>query len=309
MIYLAPLQGFTDFVYRKAYSQVFSGVDKFFTPYLTLKNKELARKYLKEVLPENNQNINVVPQVLVENEEELSVLTSLLKEYAYSEININMGCPYPMVTKRGKGAGLLLHPEKIDRLIKYFLDSYDLKLSIKLRLGLENPDEIEPVVSVLNKYELEEVIVHPRVAKQLYKGAVNLDAMDFVHENLNQKLVYNGDICSCADHNILTNRYNKIQDWMIGRGILMNPFFPNEISGEQFSVDQKHDVLKEFHKLILSDYYLKMDNDGNVLNKMQEFWIYFSYCFPEQRKVFKAIKKSRNLQQYKANVEKIFSQL
>lgn len=309
MIYLAPLQGFTDFVYRNAYAKLFKGVDKFFTPYISLKNKQLAKKYLKEVFPENNKNLDVVPQVLVESKDELRILSDLLRDYGYSEINLNLGCPYPMVTRRGKGAGLLPYPDKIYKLISCFLDSYDLKLSVKLRLGLEKPDEIERVISVLNRFDLEEVIVHPRVAKQLYKGKVNLEVMDFVYENLHQKLVYNGDICSVADVYRLQKRYTNICDWMIGRGVLMNPFLPEEINGRQFSADQKHNMLKEFHKLIFTDYQLRMDNEGNVLKKMQEFWIYFSYCFPEQRKAFKAMKKSRNIQQYKANTERIFSQL
>lgn len=309
MIYLAPLQGFTDFVYRNAYFHLFTGVDKFFTPYLTLKNNQLAKKYIKEVLPGNNENINVVPQVLVENDAELKILVDLLGTYGYSEINLNLGCPYPMVTKRGKGAGLLPNPDKIEKIIECFYEICDLKFSVKLRLGMESPEEIKPVIGMLNRYKFEEVIVHPRIARQLYKGEVNLDTMDFIHEKLQQKLVYNGDIFSEADFYRLQKRYKNIHNWMIGRGILMNPFLPAELSGEQFTEVWKQKKLKEFHERVLAEYLLTMDNEGNVLNRMQQFWIYFSYSFSEQRKVFKAIKKSRNLNQYRTHTERIFAQL
>ncbi len=309
MIYLAPIQGFTDFVYRKAYSQLFSEVDKYFIPYISVKNNQILKKYENEILLQNNPQKYVIPQVLAKDENELAFLSALLEDAGYKEINLNLGCPFPMVTNRGKGAGILPHPEKLKKMLANFFENSDLKLSIKLRAGLISPNEIENIIPVLNDFPLTEIIFHPRIAKQLYKGEINDSAFEFAIKNLNHKLVYNGDIFSLDDFNECRQKFPKIKDWMLGRGILMNPFLPEEIKNISISADDKIEKLIEFHQMIFEGYSETMDNQGNVLNKMKQFWSYFSYSFPNQKKVFKAIKKVRKLNDYNAVIQKAFFSL
>jgi len=309
MIYLAPLQGFTDFVYRKTYSQVIGDVDAYFTPYISMKNDKVFKKYEKEVLPMHNMQERVVPQVLVKNSEEILSMAELLKTYGYSEINLNLGCPYPMVTNRCKGSGLLPFPEKVSSILNDFFEKTNLELSVKLRAGLELADEIEQIIPVLNKFPLKEVILHPRIAKQLYSGEIIDKAYQYAIENLKHKLVFNGDIISLSDYERRKQQFPSTKTWMLGRGILMNPFLASEIKGKKISEDKKRDKLLEFHKLMLESYLDIMDNEGNALNKMQQFWFYFSFNFPNQRKVFKAVKKSKSILKYKIETQKIFAQL
>lgn len=309
MIYLAPIQGFTDFVYRKAYSQLFPEIDKYFIPYISVKNSRILKKYEKEILLQNNLQRRVIPQVLAKNESELLFLSALLKDAGYNELNLNLGCPFPMVTNRGKGAGLLPHPEKLKAMLAGFFEKSNLKLSIKLRAGLNSPEEIETIIPVLNGFPLTEIIFHPRIAKQLYKGEINGSAFQFAIKNLNHKLVYNGDIFSLDDFNECKQKFPEINDWMLGRGVLMNPFLPSEIIQISTLADEKIEKLKHFHRLILEGYSETMDNSGNVLNKMKQFWSYFSYSFPNQKKVFKMIKKSKNLADYNVVVQKSFFSL
>ena len=309
MIYLAPIQGFTDFVYRKAYSKLFTDIDKYFIPYISVKNSQILKKYEKEILLQNNLQKSVVPQVLAKDETELLFLSALLKEVGYNEINLNLGCPYPMVTNREKGAGILPYPEKLKKMLAVFFEKSDLKLSIKLRAGLISPNDIENIISVLNDFSLTEIIFHPRIAKQLYKGEIYDSAFQFATKNLKHKLVYNGDIFSLHDYNIRNQQFPEIDTWMLGRGILMNPFLPAEISNNSISADEKIKKLKEFHQLIFDGYSETMDNWGNVLNKMKQFWSYFSFSFPNQKKVFKAVKKSKKLADYVAAVQKAFFSL
>lgn len=309
MIYLAPIQGFTDFVYRKAYSQLFPEVDKYFIPYISVKNNQILKKYENEILLQNNPQKYVIPQVLAKDENELAFLSALLEDAGYNEINLNLGCPFPMVTNRVKGAGLLPYPEKLKSMLVSFFERSNLKLSIKLRSGLNSPNEIENIIPVLNDFPLTEIIFHPRIAKQLYKGEVNDFAFGFAIKNLDHKLVYNGDIFSLDDFNKCRQKFPEIDDWMLGRGVLMNPFLPVEINNISVSPDEKIKKLKELHQLIFEGYTKTMDNAGNVLNKMKQFWSYFSYSFPNQKKVFKGVKKSKNLTDYNNVTQKAFWEL
>lgn len=308
MIYLAPIQGFTDFVYRKAFYQVFSGIDSFFIPYISLKNETVIRKYVQEIWRENNPQKTVIPQVLVKDSDELILLARVLKEYNYQAVNLNLGCPYPMVSKRGKGAGLLPFPEKIERLLTDFFDKSDLQLSVKFRAGLYDKSEIEKIYPVFNSFPLNELIFHPRIARQLYKGEILNDSFKIAHDQLKAQLVYNGDIFSVDDFKKKQELFPSVKNWMLGRGVLMNPFLPAEINGEFILRSEKAEKVRNFHQLVFEAYSEKLDNAGNVLLKMKQFWAYFSFVFSQQKKVFKLIKKIRKFENYVDTVNQIFVQ-
>ena len=292
VLYLAPLQGFTDFVYRKVYSEVFSLIDAFFIPYISVKNHEVIKKYRKEILPENNPQNRVVPQVLAADPEEMIFLAEYLADFGYTEINLNLGCPYPMVTNRGMGAGLLPHPEKIEKILAAVFEKSSLKLSVKMRAGLVSPFEIENVIPVLNQFPLTEVILHPRIARQLYDGEIIDSAFQFAGENLQHRLVYNGDVNTIESIENRMVKYPETSHFMLGRGVLMNPFLPAKIKGIVFSKAEKREKLVLFHKRMLEEYLSVMDNPGNALNKMKQFWNYFCHNFTEPKKSLKKIEKS-----------------
>jgi tRNA-dihydrouridine synthase len=308
-IYLAPLQGFTDFVYRKAYSEIFQGIDAFFIPYISVKNNQILKKYEKEIHPENNPQIRVIPQVLAGSADEMLFLSKILEDKGYKEINLNLGCPYPMVTNREKGAGLLPQPDKVQKLLSSFFEKSNLRLSVKLRAGLQSANEIEQIIPVLNQFPLTEVIFHPRIAKQLYDGEILNSAFQFAQQNLKHRLVYNGSIVSVDDFAACRQKFPEIDNFMLGRGILMNPFLPAEIKNMDISSKEKPEKLKEFHHLVFKYYSESMDNEGNVLNKMKQFWIYFSYNFNNQRKTFKAIKKASTMNRFKHEIHQIFANI
>ena len=297
-IYLAPLQGFTDFIYRKCYHLVFPGIDAFFIPYISVQNESILNKYKREILAENNPQDRVVPQVLVKNANEILLLAELVKDTGYEEINLNLGCPYPMVTNRRMGAGMLPHPEILEEILTVFFEKTDLKLSVKLRAGLTSPKEIKSVIPVLNRFPLTEVILHSRIAKQLYSGTINYEAFDVVKSELNHNLIYNGDITTVGDFREIRIKFPGISGIMMGRGVLMNPFLPAEIKGKCFTATEKKEKLIEFHQLMVDDYAGIMDNEGNVLNKMKQFWSYFISNFPGSQKYYKQLKKARSLKVY-----------
>ncbi len=309
MIYFAPLQGFTDFVYRASYNAVFEGIDKYFIPYVAVKNGAIVARQLNEILPGNNWEINVVPQILVKDAAETNLLVQQLAKYEYKEANLNLGCPYPMATNRPKGSGLLPHPEEVRKILAAWFHQQDMALSVKLRLGLCSVSEIEEIIPVLNDFPLTEVILHPRTARQLYSGNLCDDNFSAVQQKLRHNIVFNGDIFSVADARKRQQQFPGVTNWMLGRGILMNPFLPAEIKHKKMPITQKNEMLRRFHNRILEHYLRSMDNPGNAVNKMKQFWSYFSYNFPNQEKVFRQIKKSKDLIRLKASVAQIFNGL
>lgn len=303
MIYFAPLQGFTDYIYRKVYAEHFSGVDKFFIPYISVKNDNILKKHIREVLPENNMQSTVIPQVMAQNSEELLLMAKVLAGYGYEEINLNLGCPYPMVANRGRGAGLLPYPAKLQYMLNDYFEKSEMKLSVKMRAGLESPAEIEQLLPILNAFPLTEVILHPRIASQLYEGEVLESVFEKASDLCSHRLIYNGDIFSLEEFKAKNKKFSKTENWMIGRGILMNPFLPDEIRGMEITSEFKKEKLADFHQTLFERYTERMDNSGNTLNKMKQFWIYFSHLFPNQRKVLKRIKKANTVLKYISQVE------
>jgi tRNA-dihydrouridine synthase len=247
----------------------------------------------------------VIPQVLAASADEILFLANYLSALGYIEINLNLGCPYPMVTNRGMGSGLLTSPEKIEQILSAFFKNTNLKLSVKMRAGLVSATEIEKVMPVLNQFPLSEVILHPRVAKQLYEGDLIDQAFEFTAASLKHRLVYNGDLNTVDDYHRIHQKFGQTNCFMLGRGVLMNPFLPAQIKGFLFSEFEKKEKLAEFHRLMFEEYLKVMDNAGNALNKMKQFWIYFCHNFAEPKKCLKKIGKSNGLTAYQTAVNQI----
>ena len=307
-IYQAPLQGFTDFGFRKVLAESFGGIDKFFIPYISYgKGHEIKRSQLREVFPENNQSLPVVAQVLFSDGTELTELVSILKDYGYDEINLNLGCPYPMVTNKGRGAALLEKPEALfEALQQLYSKNYQVRFSVKMRAGMTNDRDAEAVFEVLNQFPLEEVIFHPRTADQMYDGHANPQLFANAVSLVKHPLVYNGDIVSVAGFQELQAILPAQNSWMIGRGLLANPPLGAQLKGDDFNPNELREKLRDFHDRIFDNYSSRLDGSGHVLMKMNQFWTYFCESFSNPHKAMKLVKKSASLHKYNAAVAEIF---
>ena len=308
-IYQAPLQGSTDFSFRSVYAQVFPGIDKFFVPYISYgKGREIKKSQLREVFPENNSALPVVPQVLFSDVAEILDLVAILIDYGYTEINLNLGCPYPMATNRGRGAAWLEKPEELNEVLQVlFSKNYPAKFSVKMRAGMTIDQDFKSVLSVLNQFPLDEIIFHPRTASQMYSGKANPELFREAVSLINHPLVYNGDINSVADFQELKTIFPEQSGWMIGRGLLMNPSLPSEIKGIEFEPKELRRKKKELHDNLFESYSARLDGSGHILMKMSQFWTYFCESFDNPHKVMKMIKKSGSLNKYNAAVAEIFN--
>ena len=305
-ISLAPLQGYTDWVFRNAFQKYIGGVDEFYTPFLVQqKDGNLKTSHIREI--ENVEKENLVPQFLCGTVEELQFFESCLSNLGYRKINWNMGCPYPMVTRRGKGAGLLPNPDTI----KCILESRksDLDFTVKIRLGLKAESEIDAVLPILKSYGVKEVIVHPRLGIQLNKGNADSCKFEALFKAYGNYLAYNGDILNCKDFENIKYQCSSINHIMIGRGILKNYWLPHKIKSLCLpGVEERKSILKMMHDDIFETYSGYLSGESQILHKMKPFWEYFSYHFENQRKVFKGIKKAVGYSKYEKAVDFAFAQ-
>lgn len=304
---LAPLQGITDFVFRNLFNKHFTGVDKYYTPFLRLLNdKTLKKAQIKDVLPENNSDINLIPQILCNNSNDFIYLSNLLSDFGYCEVNWNLGCPYPMVAKRKLGSGMLPYPELIRSVLEESLPNIQAKVSIKLRAGYENNNEINNVLEVLNDFPIGEVIVHPRIGIQIYKGEANIDIIEKCEGIYNGKLAYNGDIRNLQSYYRLKLKFSKIEHWMIGRALVSNPFLVEEIlNGGILESKEKLNRFKDFHYELFLYYKENLNGAGHIQNKIFHLWEYFSNSFSDGKKILKQIKKAKTIDK----LENIFNEV
>jgi tRNA-dihydrouridine synthase len=240
-----------------------------------------------------------VPQILSNNSEEFICLAKSLFDLGYEEINWNLGCPYPMVAKKMRGSGLLSNPETVDRLLSDILGGIPGRLSIKTRLGRYSAAEMESLIPIFNRYPLVRVIVHPRVGEQMYAGRVDLDAFDDCLSQIVHPVVYNGDINAPEQFLQRKARFGGVVGWMLGRGLIANPFLPEEIKGTSPSDTLRKTRFSHFHDELVDRYCRLFSGPGHVLDRMKGFWRYFADGFADGRRFLKRIRKVNSLERYR----------
>lgn len=299
-IFLAPIQGMTVACYRNAFARLLGGVDEYYSPFIaTADNKKVSNSLLKDLLPENNSSlVKVIPQLLSNNGEDFRIFASAITEIGYKEINWNIGCPFPMVTNKKKGAGILPHPDMIYRFLDTICGDKQYALTVKLRLGLNNSEEGLRVIEVLNQYPLEGVIIHARTGIQMYTGSVELDAFETLASACRHQVTYNGDIFTFDDFIRVRCRFPSINNFMLGRGALCDPFLPSLIKGSPISPADKTAILRQFHDEIYNHYQNILSGEKHLCDKMKEFWSYMSVHTDRDGKLIKKIKKCHTSASY-----------
>ena len=297
--YLAPLEGITTYVYRNAYHKYFRKMDKYFTPFIVPhKDKKFNTRELKELSPEHNHGLNVVPQLLTNNAENFLKTAKDIVQMGYDEINLNLGCPSRTVVTKKKGAGFLEYPEELDRFLDEIYGNANFKISVKTRIGKDSPDEFYQLLEIYNKYPIEELTIHPRIQTDYYQNTPNLDMFKVAYEESKNPICYNGDIRTTDDLTSLTQQFPDLKHVMIGRGIIHNP-------GLLTTFDKE--ILLSFHNMILEEYIKISSGERNVLFKMKELWFYMLNLFKDAEKIGKKIKKTERLKEYEAIINMLFN--
>ena len=308
-LYLAPLRGLTDAIFRNAFAKHFGGFDLAVAPFVTsVKGNKIKPTHIKDLAPEINKKIPVIPQILSKNPEEFIILAKSFYDIGYKNINWNLGCPYPMVAKKKRGAGLLPYPEIIQSFLDKVMPAIPNKLTIKTRLGMNKPDEIYKIIPIFNNYPIEELIIHARTGKQMYEGKTNLEFFGPCIDLSVHQIAYNGDINSLEIYENLKQRFPTITKWMIGRGAIENPFLPLIIKKQTDKLDNQIKLIKNFHDELFDKYREILYGPGHLLGKMKGLWFYLSNFFNDGKMWLKKIQKTKKINKYNKIIGDLLSE-
>lgn len=304
----SPLQGFTDFRFRNAQNKFFGGIDTFYAPYIRLNGKLIIKSsYERDLLPENNSSLECIPQIITNDADEFLFVAKYVLALGYKELNWNLGCPYPMVTKCGMGSGLISDSEKIRQILDKVHSESDIIVSMKMRLGYDTTTEILDVLPILDTFPIKNIAIHARIGKQLYKGGVHLEAFQKCVDNAKHKLYYNGDITTVAKYKEMQERFPTINHFMIGRGLISDPFLPSMIKNNTAEHPKnKLQVFEEFHNTLYEGYSQSLSGSTHILIKMHHLWEYFAATFSNPHKVEKNIRKAKSIKNYEQTVKEVF---
>ncbi len=296
----SPLQGFTDFRFRNAFHQFFDGIDVFYAPYIRFGGKmEIKQVYQKDLQPKNNRVRVLIPQVMTCSADQFIYAAKYVQSLGYDELNWNLGCPYPMVTNKGLGSGLIAQPKRIDHILDRVHSETGIIVSMKMRMGYEHAGEILEVFPVLEKYPIKNIGIHARIGKQLYKGGVDLEGFQRCIENTSQKLYFNGDITSVEVYREMADRFPSIDHWMLGRGLIADPYLPRMIKNNETQYpENRMEIFSKYHDTLFTAAEQKLTGEKAVIRKMLSYWEYFESTFPESKRLIKKITKAKNYEDY-----------
>lgn len=295
-LHFAPVQGHTDAAYRHFHSLVYGGDLTYYTPFVRLEKEELRNKDLKDLTSDLNSNHHLVPQIIFRDKQELNTLISEIKSLEYNEIDLNMGCPFPLQTGHKRGAATILNTTLAENVVEAIDNNSDIQFSVKMRLGMKEPTEWKTLLPFLNQVKLKHLTVHPRVAKQQYTGDVNLSQFQEILKESKNPVIYNGDLINPEDVKNIEKDYPEIKGVMIARGALGRPSVFNEINEGEYPKEGRIKKMLEFHRLLFQHYSSVLCGDSQIISKIQPFWEYAEEEIG--RKAWKALKKAVNMAKY-----------
>lgn len=306
-VYFAPMEGITGFLYRKAHHRHFGGADRYYMPFLSPSGDHVfTKRDLREIAPENNRDIDVVPQLLTRHSADFIWAAGELETRGYSEVNLNLGCPSGTVTAKGKGAGLLAFPEELDRFLEEIFSGTKLRVSVKTRLGMTRPDEFEELLSVYEKYPISELIIHARVRADFYKYPARMEAFDGLAGRTRSSLCYNGDLVTEEDCRRFERGHPGVEAVMLGRGLVADPALARKVHGGRGAAKKE---LQEFCDELYESYAAAFGSKHNAMLRMKELWSYQIGLFEEGETYGKRLRKASDSTCFEDVVRSLFQDL
>lgn len=304
--YFAPLEGISGYIYRNAYHKHFGMIDKYFIPFLKPNQfGHFSSREKNDILPEHNEGMYAVPQILTNQAEDFIRASKKLETYGYKEVNLNLGCPSKTVVTKGRGSGFLAFPDKLSFFLEEVFSKTALRISIKTRIGKDSPLEFARLLDIYNQYPLEELIIHPRLQSDFYRNTPNWEVFGEALARCSCPVCYNGDIASVRDYERFRLTFPDVKRVMLGRGILSNPGLVCAIRQNPRLNKQ---TLRSFHDQIYQEYQNVLSGDKTILFKMKELWFYMAPIFTNHEKYFKKIKKAEKLTAYEKAADALFSE-
>lgn len=305
--YIAPLEGLTDCTYRAIHHKYFAGADCYYSPFFaTTQNRSFSPREFRDLLPKANEGVPLVPQLLGHNAEDFLWTARQLRELGYEQINLNLGCPSGTVTAKGKGAGQLRDLAALDRFLDAIFSGFDGKISVKTRLGLEKPDTFEALLGLYNRYPICELTVHPRTAREMYRGPLHPEWVDHAMEHSRAPVCYNGNITTVQQTAQAEKRWGMASAMMMGRGLVADPALIRKLKGGTAATAEE---LKGFFAELFEGYCVRFGSAYNAMNRMKGIWYYTIHLFEDTQRYGKRIAKARYASDYEALMQTIFADL
>ncbi len=301
-LYFAPLEGITSYTYRNAHSDLFGYCDNYFAPFINPSDQEkVSKKGMRDILPENNI-IKPKVQVLTNKHESFFKFSENIKSLGYDEVNINLGCPVQMVTKKGRGSGFLRDLSAMDEFFHEIFKEDSMKISVKTRIGFYSSEEFPEILEIYKKYPFSELIIHPRIREQFYKGKPDMEVFSLAYNEYEGPLCYNGDIWDMADYFNIKEKFPRLNSVMMGRSAIKNPAIFREIKGGE---SLKTEELIKFTNRLCNDYLNLLNSETFTIYKLKEIWVYMLLNYPNEQKLTKEIKKAQSLKKFLGLLENL----
>ena len=302
----APLEGITGYIYRNAHHDFFPSMDTYYTPFITpKKGKSFTAREWNDVITEHNGGMRVIPQILTNQADGFCMVAEKLKELGYREVNLNLGCPSGTVTAKKKGSGFLAYPDELDRFLEGIFEQCSLDISIKTRIGADDPEEFEDLLRIFNRYPVRRLIVHPRVQKDFYKNKPRTDSFALALRESKNPLCYNGDLFCREDVHKIMERFPQNDCLMLGRGLLIDPGLVENIRQNREEATETARI-RAFYERLVHDYSEVLSGERDVLFKMKELWFWQGQFFEDAEKYLKKIRKAQWLSEYQAAANALF---
>ena len=304
--YAAPLEGMTNYMWRRVHADIFGGADRYFTPFVS---PNATFKFQTKELDElrHNEGLPVIPQILTNSAEHFLWAAREMADMGYTEINFNLGCPSGTVVAKRKGSGMLSYPDDLERMLQEIFVGLPagMKLSVKTRVGKENPEEWGRLLAIYRQFPLSELIVHPRVQKEFYRGHARRELMAETLADAPWPVCYNGDVFSPADAAAVEAAYPALDSLMTGRGLMADPALLRRMKGGAPAARQE---LKMYHDALWEAYRARLGGDLNAIYRMRELWNYLSGSFEDTDKFLKKVRKAKEGSEYLGAVAQLFAE-
>ena len=301
----APLEGVTNDIWRRCQGRLFAPADRYYTPFLSpTASRHFTHRELNEILPEHNEGLTVIPQLIGHDAEDFLWAAGELRAMGYREVNLNLGCPSGTVTAKKKGAGLLGEPALLTRLLDGIFDRTPVAVSIKTRIGLQSPDEWEALLRLFERYPLCELIVHARTRDQQYRGAPHIAAWELAENTSSLPLCYNGDLFDRPSAESFASAHPQARSAMLGRGLIANPNLIGELRGGPALT---REALQIFHDELYAACRERIVYEKPLLLHMKELWFYLGCCLDGADRPLKLLRKSRTAAEYESAVRSLFT--
>ena len=304
-LYFAPLEGFTDAVYRRVHHATFGGVTKYFMPFISpSRSLSFTSRQQADISPRENAGVPAVPQVLAKNADYFLDMVKLLRDAGYAEVNLNLGCPSGTVTAKGKGAGMLKDPNALARFLDEVYGKSALPVSLKTRIGFDRPEEWPALLDIFRRYPVHEWILHPRTCREFYSYTPHRDCFDQAVQACPFPVIYNGDLFCEADCRAFAESHPGGAGWMLGRGLLTNPALAQRLSGgEKLTLKS----LRDFHDRLYYEY-LKTWPEHAVVGRMHGLMSYMIQAVDCPSPIRRALRKAASVEEYAKATARLFSE-